>query len=43
MIQSVDGLINDFASKSSSKYKAAYVYFTDCKYLKIEKITDLQL
>uniref|UniRef100_A0A8C6VQ92 Syntaxin binding protein 3 n=1 Tax=Naja naja TaxID=35670 RepID=A0A8C6VQ92_NAJNA len=25
---SVDGLINDFASKSS-KYKAAYVYFTD--------------
>nr|XP_008113248.1 PREDICTED: syntaxin-binding protein 3 isoform X2 [Anolis carolinensis] len=27
--QSVDGLINDFVSKSSSKYKAAYVYFTD--------------
>ncbi|KAG8132724.1 hypothetical protein E2320_010558 [Naja naja] len=27
-IFSVDGLINDFASKSS-KYKAAYVYFTD--------------
>ncbi|XP_070795430.1 syntaxin-binding protein 3 isoform X2 [Pituophis catenifer annectens] len=27
--KSVDGLINDFASKSSSKYKAAYVYFTD--------------
>ncbi|TFK14707.1 potassium voltage-gated channel subfamily H member 7 [Platysternon megacephalum] len=28
--KSVDGLINDFVSKSSSKYKAAYVYFTDC-------------
>ncbi|XP_042319222.1 syntaxin-binding protein 3 [Sceloporus undulatus] len=27
--KSVDGLINDFVSKSSSKYKAAYVYFTD--------------
>ncbi|XP_043376414.1 syntaxin-binding protein 3 isoform X2 [Dermochelys coriacea] len=27
--KSVDGLIKDFVSKSSSKYKAAYVYFTD--------------
>ncbi|XP_005285534.1 syntaxin-binding protein 3 [Malaclemys terrapin pileata] len=27
--KSVDGLINDFVSKTSSKYKAAYVYFTD--------------
>ncbi|XP_061489884.1 syntaxin-binding protein 3 isoform X2 [Rhineura floridana] len=27
--KSVDGLINDFVSKSPSKYKAAYVYFTD--------------
>uniref|UniRef100_A0A452H9L0 Syntaxin binding protein 3 n=1 Tax=Gopherus agassizii TaxID=38772 RepID=A0A452H9L0_9SAUR len=27
--KSIDGLINDFVSKSSSKYKAAYVYFTD--------------
>uniref|UniRef100_A0A8D0DRA2 Syntaxin binding protein 3 n=1 Tax=Salvator merianae TaxID=96440 RepID=A0A8D0DRA2_SALMN len=27
--KSVDGLINDFVNKSSSKYKAAYVYFTD--------------
>ncbi|XP_006025707.1 syntaxin-binding protein 3 isoform X1 [Alligator sinensis] len=27
--KSIDGLINDFMSKSSSKYKAAYVYFTD--------------
>ncbi|XP_044288323.1 syntaxin-binding protein 3 [Varanus komodoensis] len=27
--KSVDGLINDFVSKSASKYKAAYVYFTD--------------
>ncbi|XP_066480023.1 syntaxin-binding protein 3 isoform X2 [Tiliqua scincoides] len=27
--KSVDGLINDFINKSSSKYKAAYVYFTD--------------
>lgn len=29
--QSVDGLIGDFITKSSSRYKAAYVYFTDCK------------
>ncbi|XP_015724886.1 syntaxin-binding protein 3 isoform X3 [Coturnix japonica] len=27
--KSVDGLIDDFISKSSSRYKAAYVYFTD--------------
>ncbi|NXN90881.1 STXB3 protein, partial [Rhinopomastus cyanomelas] len=27
--KSVDGLIDDFITKSSSKYKAAYVYFTD--------------
>lgn len=29
--KSVDGLIDDFISRSSSRYKAAYVYFTDCK------------
>lgn len=29
--KSVDGLIDDFISKSSSRYKAAYVYFTDSK------------
>lgn len=29
--KSVDGLIDDFITKSSSRYKAAYVYFTDCK------------
>ncbi|XP_029888596.1 syntaxin-binding protein 3 isoform X2 [Aquila chrysaetos chrysaetos] len=27
--KSVDGLIDDFITKSSSRYKAAYVYFTD--------------
>uniref|UniRef100_A0A8C9NF11 Syntaxin binding protein 3 n=1 Tax=Serinus canaria TaxID=9135 RepID=A0A8C9NF11_SERCA len=27
--KSVDGLIDDFINKSSSRYKAAYVYFTD--------------
>uniref|UniRef100_A0A8B9P0R1 Syntaxin binding protein 3 n=1 Tax=Apteryx owenii TaxID=8824 RepID=A0A8B9P0R1_APTOW len=27
--KSVDGLIDDFISKSSRRYKAAYVYFTD--------------
>ncbi|KAI6064091.1 Syntaxin-binding protein 3 isoform X1 [Aix galericulata] len=27
--KSVDGLIDDFISRSSSRYKAAYVYFTD--------------
>lgn len=30
--KSVDGLIDDFINKSCSRYKAAYVYFTDCKY-----------
>ncbi|OWK57955.1 Syntaxin-binding protein 3 [Lonchura striata] len=29
MRRSVDGLIDDFINKSSSRYKAAYVYFTD--------------
>uniref|UniRef100_A0A8D0HQC3 Syntaxin binding protein 3 n=1 Tax=Sphenodon punctatus TaxID=8508 RepID=A0A8D0HQC3_SPHPU len=27
--KSVDGLIDDFMNKSSSKYRAAYIYFTD--------------
>ncbi|RMC08413.1 hypothetical protein DUI87_14657 [Hirundo rustica rustica] len=27
--KSIDGLIDDFITKSSSRYKAAYVYFTD--------------
>ena len=38
--KSVDCFLRDFGSKSEKKYKAAYIYFTDCKCLS-EVITTL--
>lgn len=33
LFKSVDCFLRDFGSKSENKYKAAYLYFTDCKCL----------
>lgn len=38
LFQSVEAFIKDF--KPKAKYKAAYVYFTDCKWDRAGRVSD---